>query len=378
MFQKDVLDLFDSFKVKNKEAFYRLPPGEKPLFLGHLYKTFVRNVDDSLSNLKTTGGVKFHFETSGDLTTRHTNLPNGAFLKKTSFYANRSFITFPFQEIKNRKQLRILKDKPKHAWPKAYQAARKMMLFGHLKAGIRTGYGGIPGIAGKVYTIDSAAFDDMLTVFFRLKPAIKAGVAQILPSFPDTKKQFKNKNLGLTSANFKMPELQRQFYENEIDTPNFTREPSGLSHLLLPHFTNIPFERLLEIREKEIDLYWEFQRRLENMLRGASEIESEALILNYLRDVDSGVRELHRKFKDIHATYKRKNIYMLIKFLSVGLTMFAPLDAEVKKALATIIGGISAFDYLTTREDKAKAIYENRSNQFYLPWLVFKASEPYM
>jgi len=222
------------------------------------------------------------------------------------------------------------------------------------------------------YTIDSAAFDDFLTIYFLLRPAIKAGVAQVLPSFPDTVKMFRNKNLGLTSANFQLPDLQEQFYESEIDSIGLSRGQSGLSHLLLPHFTNIPFERLLEIREKENDIYWEFQRRLERMLFGASEVESEAIILNFLKEVDSGVRELHRKFKDIEATYKRKNIYMLIKFLSVGLSMMAPIDLEAKKTIATIIGGISAFDYLTTKEDKAIAMCKNRNNQFYLPWLVFK------
>ena len=351
---------------------YRLPPGEKPYFLGRLHNAFVKNTEESLSDLKLSGGVKFHYHTSGDLTVKNTNLPNKTFLKKTSFYANRTFITFPFREIKDRKQLRLLKSKPKHEWPSSYRTAKKMMYFGKIGSGTRTPVGGAPGIVGKVYTIDSAAFDDLLTIYFQLRPAIKAGVAQVLPSFPDTAKMFRNKNLGLTSANFQLPDLQEQFYESEIESIGLSRGPSGLSHLLLPHFTNIPFERLLEIREKENDIYWEFQRRLERMLFGASEIESETIILNFLKDVDSGVRELHRKFKDIEATYKRKNIYMLIKFLSVGLSMMAPIDPEAKKTIATIIGGISAFDYLTTKEDKAKAMYENRNNQFYLPWLVFK------
>lgn len=372
MFQNDLINLFESFGVSKNEEYYKLPPGVRPYFLGRLYKAFTQNTDEAIMSAKNSGGVKFHFQSTGNLNDINHNVPNKAFLKKASFYANQTFITFPFKEISDRKQLRLLQEKPQHAWPNAHQAMKKQMYFGEITSGTRTPIGGTVGITGKVYSIDVGAFDDLLTTFFTLKPAIKAGIAQILPVFPDEVARFKDKRLGLTCANFSLPELQNQFYETDLLSA--TRRPSGLSHLLLPHFTNVPLERVLEIRDQEADLYWEFQRRFERLLVGASRVESETIILNFLRDVDLGVRELHRKFKDIEVTYKRKNIYMLLKFMSIGLTFLAPVEPEVRKAIAAVVGGISSFDYLTTKEDKAKNLYETRGTQFYLPWLIFKGS----
>ncbi len=227
-------------------------------------------------------------------------------------------------------------------------------------------------ITGKVYRLDHAAFDDLLTVTLRLRPAIEAGISQVLPAFPDSTKRFQAKSLGLTSANFHLEELLTQFNEFDSDESSL-RTSSGLSHLLLPHFSRVPIERILEIREKESDLYAAFQRRMENMLRGASQTDSETRILEYLRDVDMGVRELHRKFQDVQKLYKRRNIEMLVKFIAAGMVVLSPLDVAAKASIASILGGISAFDYMTTKREEANSHLELQSDKFYLPWLIFRA-----
>ena len=371
MFQRDLLALFDSFHITTATDYHRLPPTEKPAFVRMLYRVFTTDTRLALTDMSHAGGVKFHFATAGDLTASNPNLPNETFLKKMSFYANRALITFPFREITDKSQMRALKSKHHKAWT---AAAGRTMLLGPIHGG-RDGYGGYIAIPtpGKVYTIDPIAFDDFLTVACRLRPALDAGIATLLPLFPDAKRRFSNRALGLTSANFRLRDLKMQFEETISPLDMAGRRKSGFTQLLLPHFTNVPMERILEIRTKEDELYWEMQRRMEQLLRGASTLESERRLLAFMREADQGVRELHRKFKSIQTNYSRRNVYMRIKFLSAALVLLAPVEA--RETLGAILGSISAFDYLTAREDRAKQMYETRDNKFYLPWLVFKTAE---
>lgn len=371
MFQSDILELLDNFDVKDASAFYRLPAGQQPYFIRRLYKAFVDNFNRTVDDMKTEGGVKFHFRTSGDLTVSHTNVPTEAFLKKTAFYANRTIVSFPFEEVTRAEQTRLLKNKPHSQWPSKHLRKDRPILFGEIASDPRMASRGTVAVTGKVYTIDRAAFNDLLTLLSRLRPAIEAGVSQLIPTFPDIEKVFQSRRLGLTSTNFHLPELKEQFSEDSLLQSQPGRVASGLSHLLLPHFTNVPFERILEIRERESALYQEFQRRLERLLLGSEGTDSETKILEFLRDVDAGVRELHRKFSNIEANYRRKNIYMLVKFIAAGMVLMAPVDPAIQEAITGIVGSMSAFDYLTAREDVARSKVELRSNQFYLPWLVF-------
>lgn len=79
MFQSEILELLDTFNVKDSRDFYRLPPGQQPYFIRRLYKAFVDNVASTVDEVKAVGGVKFHFRTSGDLSISNTNLPTEAF-----------------------------------------------------------------------------------------------------------------------------------------------------------------------------------------------------------------------------------------------------------------------------------------------------------
>ena len=369
MFQIKLLALFDDFKIKNIESYHRLPPGTKPYFIRRLFRLFMSTKEDIYKDLNNSGGVKLHFGASGYLDDPNPNIPSETFLKKMAFYSNRTLITFPFRQITNKQDLRALEKKSQKAW-RTREA--KTMLFGEI-ATDRDIYGGYVYATGKVYTVDPIAFDDLLKIACNLRPAINIGAAYLLPSFPDSRKQFENKRLGLTSANFQLKDLQIQFNES-LEGDNYeARNKSGLTQLLLPHFSNVPFERIIEIRLKEENLYTEFQRRMENLLFGSSQLESENLLLSYMREVDEGVRELRRRFYEIQQNYNRRSIYILIKFVSAALVLMAP--SEAREAISAILGSTSLFDYFTIKEEKAKELYETRSNKFYLPWLVFKSKK---
>lgn len=353
---RKILEVLTAFGVASKADFQRLPRNQKEYFLRRLYKGFTSAQDDILDDLKNTGGLKFHFQSNGDLGSGSANIPNQTFLTKSAFYANRTLVTFPLREVTNRSQLRSIAGMPRHEWPSIQPAYKSLMRFGKDDC--------------QHYLIDRAAFDDLIVALFELKPAIECGVATVLPVFSDTTRLFRKKSLRLTAANFRDHELHAQFFEH--GSLEQGRSQAGLSQLLLPHFAGVPLERILEIREKETDLYCEFQRRIERMLAGASSTDSEAKIIEFLRDVDSGVREIDRRFREIQAAYRRKNVMILLQFMGVGLAAFVPIDAEARKSLAGILGSISLFDYIKTKEAKSESLSGMRANACYLPWLIFK------
>jgi hypothetical protein len=372
---KELIALLDDFRIKSADDFYALKPGDQPYFVNRLYKALSRNTTETVQAAKADAGVKFHFQTSGDLTSAHPNVPSDVFLKKLAFYANRTFISFPFKKLSRAEESRVLKASPEHSWPPKRQRSGPFY-FGALTTH-HTPKGGVVRATGrKLYALDANAFRDFLTVTTGLRPALDAGASYVIPIFPDQKNLLRGRRLGLTPANFTKPELERQFWEEPAEEREGAerRSPRALSHLLLPHFSNVPFERILEIRTKESALYDDFQQRFARALGEASKTDSDARILEFLRDVDDGVRMLEARFNEIGAAYRRRNISLTLRFVAAGMVWMTPADLEVKKTITEMIGGLSAFEYVSARNDVISDKAALRSERFYLPWLVFNSS----
>ncbi|MET0602134.1 MAG: hypothetical protein ABW167_09120 [Baekduia sp.] len=368
---REIVKLFDEFEIATPRDYYLLPPGDQPYFVKRLYRALTRTRESALKEARAESGVKFHFRTSGDLTSATPNLPTEVFLKKLSFYAQRTFVSFPFKELTSAEEARLLRSTPGHAMPAKRQRER-LFVFGEIE-GWRTPRGGALSAVGKVYRIDAAAFRDFLTVVTRLRPAMEAGVSTVIPLFPDDKRSLMTaRRLGLTVANFEREELRTQFWEQDLNDSEMRRSEAGLSKVLLPHFDDVPFERLLEIRQREADLYDDFQTRFARVLDEAQATDSEARILEFLRDIDDGVRTLERRFAEIRTSYRRKNILLGLKFVSAGLVMMAPTDPEIRKSVLGLMGSLSAFDFVTGRVDATTQRDALRTDRFYLPWQVFR------
>jgi hypothetical protein len=374
VFQADLLGVLDEFAIKSPLDFYKLPPGRKTYCIRRLYKAFADNEEDAVGDLLSAGGVKLHFATSGDLTVPNTNLPSAPFLKKLCFYSNRTLITFPFERLSNASLSRALKGVPAKAWRNSMKRENSPLLFGHVVSG-RNGYGGYVGLAGgEGYSLDPAAFADFLQVISQIRPAIDAGLTYLLPAFPDKKKEFRRLSKRLISANFKLEELNRQFMESELSNgPGFKFE-GDLLNLYLPYFTGIPIERILEIRSQQQDMYNDFQRYLENLLYGLSAEETEVKFLGVLRDIDSGIRELEKKFRSVKGDYNRKDIYMGIGVLCTGLAMFAGLEwgKDIAQLVAGATGTATGIQFTANMSEKRKAQAALADDRFYLPWLIHK------
>jgi len=372
MFQADLLEVLASFDISTPDDFYRLEPGKKPYFLRRLFVAFTSNQDDALRDLASSGGVNFHFPTSGDLTAANPNIPSTAFLKKLCFYSNRTLITFPFKKISSAKQSRVMRGMPAKAWRESSLRENDPLLFGDLRTG-RDGYGGWVALGNKGgYSLDPAAFEDFLEVVTRLKPAIDAGLTYLLPAFPDKKHEFRRVSSRLIPANFSLPELRRQFNEEELVDSALYRFDGDLLNLYMPHFTDIPIERIIEIREGQRDMYNDFQRYLENLLFGLSASESEIKILGVLRDIYTGIRELNKKFCSVKTEYARKDIFVGIGIICTGLALCASFEygKEIAQLIAGTTGGATGIQFLTNLGDKKKANATISDDRFFLPWLI--------
>ncbi len=375
MFQNEILTLLDEFEVNTTEDFLRLPPGRKTYFISRLYKAFTKSRQEAFREISIIGGVNFHFATSGDLTSNTPNLPTHAFLKKLCFYSNRTLITFPFKEVSKPDETRLIKGVHIKEWTRSKLRKSRPIIFGELVSE-RTPIGGMVSAIGKSYTLDRSAFRDFIQCITLLRPAVDAGLTYLVPSFPDEKVEMRRISKKLTSANFSLEELNNQFQETELYDSETIRFEGDLLNLYLPYFKDVPLERILEIRNKQEDMYNEFQRHMENLIKGSSVEETELKLLGFLREVDTGIRELNRAFTSTKKEYARKNIVIGLGVLCTGLALYASAEwgQELAKYIAGATGGATGLKLLSSSADRSAALSRHTEDRFYLPWLVHNST----
>ena len=371
MFQQRVYDILDAFKVNSSIDYYQLPPGEKPYFTKRLFKAFIKNKNEAVKKIPNSGGVNLHFQTSIQGKDNVLNVPTEAFLKKLCFYSNNTLITFPFRKIEQDITLLLRKGISSTELRKSQKGK---MLFGEINTS-RTPVGGKVRLIGEGYSINSRAFDHFLSVVTTLRPAVESGFTYLFPTFPDQKRELSGVNRQTTSANFSLPELQRQFSEAPLGDGTFFRFRGDILNLYLPHFTDVPLKRVLEIRNQHSVLYSDFQKCFEGLLKSVSEDQTEIVILNFLKTVDEGIRELNREFISIQSSYSRKNVNMGIGILCTGLAMYvgAQYGQELAALIATATGGATGMQYLSGRADHNGRIDRIRTHKFYVPWTIYKS-----
>ena len=345
--------VLDEFGIKKSDDYRKLAPDHRHYFEESFFKSLNKEISSTLNDLRDAGGVKLHFKTGSGA----RNIPTNAFLAKSAFYANKTLITYPFRNIEDKRDLEEFKNKHKSA--REVNRAHRIYVAGP------------PSRSKKEegYKIDVAEFEAFLDLLISHRPAIESGVANILPSFPDTEKKVRNKNLALISANFSSRELHKQFFE--LPDSGIVKRESSPIILLLPHFGNISIEKVLEIREKENDLYGEFQHTFKTLL-DTSPRDSESVILKQMRDVDEGVKALNRKSREIQRGYWRKNYTITIGTLLINLVPLISRGVEIDRISSVILG--AAFQAFTARKEYRAQLSSLRDNQFYMHWRLSKAA----
>ena len=377
MFQADLLRVLSDFRVKSSKDFHTLPPGDKTYFIRRLYRAFIDNESSAFGDLTSAGGLKLHFATSGDLSLPKTNVPSTAFLKKLCFYSNRTLISFPFKELTRVEQSRAMKKTPTKAWRDSLKRQNRPILFGNIVSG-RDGYGGWVGVSSsRSYTLDRAAFDDFLKLVSDVRPAVDAGLTYVLPTFPDKQSDYRRLSKRLVTANFKLEELNRQFMENELSESKGYCYDGKLLNLYLPYFTNVPIERVIEIRDQQKDMYEEFQRYLEDLFFGLSKQDTEIKFLGVLRDIDRGIRELEKQFRSLKSEYRRKDIIVGIGLVCTALAMYAGLEwgQEIGELVAAATGGATGMQFVSNIGERSNEKSRHMGSKFYLPWLIYNEAQ---
>lgn len=348
--------LLGEFDIEKSDDFLKLAPDRKKNFVKLFYKSISKTAAETLANIRVAEGVKFHFRTGPGA----RNTPTNAFLAKSAFYANRTLITYPFRDIEDKRELEEFKDK--HRSAREINTAHRLYVKGP------------PGSfkKGEDYKLDVAELREFIDLFISHRPAIESGVADVIPLFPHTENKVKNKRLGLLSANFSSRELHEQFFESQGPCDAKRESSPIVPRLLLPHFSNVPIERVLEIREREKKLYDEFQSKLKTLLEDASQAQSESKILGYMREVDTGVRELHIRFKEIKKKQRLKKLELSIGFSTNVLVPFIPIDPVFQHALKVVFGGTAIFQFFTAVNEFRRQESSLSDDQFYIQWLLFK------
>jgi hypothetical protein len=373
-FQQDLLTLFDQFRVKSLDSFDRLPPNEKHYFVTRLYKCFdagSRKLGQELSSLR---GLKLHYSRELNTVNPIQDRMEDTFYKKLAFYTSQSVITCPIEEMSS--NAKFSKSKRMEGRERFDSATIHKLrsegkyVFGDVRADKKT-HGGEIHIEGKAYIVDIKALNELLETVLGLREALSHNLVYILPAFPDREKELKTalRKGKVTRGNFAREDLVRQFTERDLQE-NERYVDAGLTRVYLPHLTNVPINKIIEIREKERDSFIDFQSAIENFVYGSQETASEVKIEEFLKHLDESIRHIRAKISQIKQDWKLTQTEQVIKAVAVSFVAFLP--HEIAVAVAPFLGTITAFDYLKSNREYNEKLHAATSGEFYIAWKLSK------
>lgn len=304
--------LLDQFGIVTPNDYFKLSVKDQYEFRLRIQSTAEHERNEILVELKSTLGLKMHFHVTRHPQKGWQNIPNETFARKLAFFAAKSLITFPFDEV------------------------------AHWKG---------------------EDLNPLLTLLCAVRPFLKEGLVNILPSHNELRevavKQF-NEKYGLVHANFHLDALENQFEEKSYN-------PQVLN-LYLPYFKDVKPEEVVHIRHEEKLLYDGLEYRLGRLLNGHDELKNEETLLNELFEIDQHIRQLTTKFEGIKDALHRRDIYTLIGFATVGLVLLFP--PSIVPSLASVLGtgGISMLGYLQGKIEAANNTKGLKEDEYYLLW----------
>jgi hypothetical protein len=378
MFQDELVNLLDQFHIEALNSFDRLPPEEKHYFLTRLYKCFEKGLRDLGKELQGLRGLKLHY--TRELGTANANVKlEDIFYKKLSFYASRTVVTCPIEEVSS--DTKAAKSKRLGSRTRLDSGALLKLrtegsyVFGDVKANKRT-HGGEIHVEGRAYIVSKSELTALLETILNLRQAIKHGLIHILPALPDRERELKAalRKGRVARGNFTRDGLVRQFTERDLSASEHYVDV-GLTSIYLPHVTNVPLEAILDLREQEAEIYAEFQSAIEEFVYVSDDKISEKKIEEYLRRVDDGVRAIRAKYLLLEKNWTLRKYEMGIEFLALCFVPF--LSPDLAKALTPFIGTITAFDFLRSSREYREQRNAVASDKFYIAWKLSEFEDMY-
>jgi hypothetical protein len=296
--------LLDEFNINSPKDYFELNVKDRAIFLSRIQSSAEQATNDVLTEIVHTPGLKMHFRVRHLPQGDWQNIPNETFARKLAFFASKSIITFPFNQLAY--------------WEK------------------------------DIYSI--------LELLCAARPFLREGFVSILPSDDRLEKKLRNKKYGLVSANFQLESLETQFEENI--------QPTVIANLFLPYFRDIAPEDVVRLRHEEKLLYEGFEHRLAGLLSGTKKINNEKTLLKELENIDHHIRQLTVRFEAIRDESRKKDIEMAIGIATVGLAWLFPPIATV----AALLGAFPVWDYVNFKLEAPSRAKAQKAEEYYLLW----------
>lgn len=353
MAQVDLIKLINDFKIKSLQDFKVLSHRDRTIFTSRLYKKLENKKYKkyTLQAIKNSDGIRFHY-----------NCPKGissidqisTFLNKLSFYSDKSLITIP---LKGRKILK--KDYDING--RRFNLDENEILFGEIETIERCEYGGeVQEIKDNAYIVDKSSFEHLVEVIVENKSLLeKDNAIYFFTGLEKSLKKSLKNGLHLTTANFTLKTLRDQFYEFGNLSTGYYEEPLPL--ILLPRFSNVPAEIVIEIKKHEQELYFKFHQRLKQILK--SKIEHEQELLDFMREIDNEVKLLKRRFEILRDAWKKKNYFFILSLSVTSVILSLPESLGIK---LPILGGTTIKDYFEKWVDKDEKAELLKLEPFYI------------
>lgn len=358
MAQVDLLRLINDFKINSLHDFKVLSHRDRTIFTSRLFKKLLNNKYKTytLQSIKSSDGIRFHYNCPKGIS---SNEQISTFLNKLSFYSDKSLITIP---LKGRKILK--KDYDING--RRFKLDENEMLFGEIETIEKCEYGGeIQEIKDNAYIIDKSHFEHLVEIIVENKVLLEKD--NTIYFFTGIEQQIKKEikpGYHLTTANFSLKSLREQFYEFDDMLTGYYEEP--LPPILLPQFSNVPAEIIIEIKKQEKELYFKFHQRLKQILK--KEIEQEQELLDFMREIDYEVKFLKKRFEIIRKAWERKNYFFILTQSVTSVILSVPEALGIH--LPTIGGTIK--DYFEKWVDKDEKASMLKLEPFYIMLRIYE------
>lgn len=333
-----LLSEYGLFTVKDYDDFL---PRTKMLFCRRLFNCLDKKIDLTLKELKNNKAsrvINFHYLINLDKQDSSiTNLPNKTLLKKASFFAVKTIITFPFYEYK-RTQL---------VSPCFPILGRKI----HQKT--------TEIVETDVSDFHSDRLYSLLQLLCNCRDLLSEGLVQVILVHKNNyHKIFKslNQECKLVSANFELEKLLHQFEEPSTDT-----------YLLQPHFISISSKDIITLKKEEADIYIDFENYLCTLLDiDVPKTNIEENLFKELEKISHGFNKITEKLDVVFRKEQRCKTSLqvfcalwIISFLCPNLlclpsvlnTILTSAGSDIFTQIIATFIGLSFFDYKFNKDD---------------------------
>lgn len=356
MAQLDLVSLFSEFEVRSLNDYKLLELRKKSSFNIRLFKVLTNDKTKTklLNHFKNDDGIKFHYNC---VPNEYDDKEINTFLKKISFFSHKTLITFPLSGRKLRK--RELED------IENLNDEEEKIILGQVEIDSRkdTGFD-VKAHKDKAIIVPKNEFEFIIkTISNSLNVLQESKNIFFFTGLSSEVKKIISPSMNLISANFNMNSLKTQFYEfsNDIIDEN---EPCIT--LLLPRFTNVPENQIIQVREEEKRLYEKFILDLEKVIASTQNIEKDLLF--HLKEINNEVNDLTSKFEEIEKVFKKKNI---LGFISLSFTLFGiVIPWSFAPILSQIVGGISIKQIWDSYSAKKQDIKKLEEETMYLMYRI--------